>query len=119
MARGKTPLALAATVTLSLTLTLALALALALGGTTGAAAAVPTPTPGELRPYDIESTYVSGVSSGGYLADQLHVAHSAVFKGAGSSARGRTTVRRAASTPRSTPAWTRTCRARPRRSWSS
>lgn len=75
--RGKTPLTLAATLALALTC------ALGLGGTTGAAAAVPTPTPGELRPYDIESTYVSGVSSGGYLADQLHVAHSAVFKGAG------------------------------------
>ncbi|WP_055568067.1 extracellular catalytic domain type 2 short-chain-length polyhydroxyalkanoate depolymerase [Streptomyces atriruber] len=72
--RGKTPLTLVAA--------LALTCALGLGGTT-AAAAVPTPIPGELRPYDIESTYVSGVSSGGYLADQLHVAHSAVFKGAG------------------------------------
>ncbi|MGW6529766.1 hypothetical protein [Streptomyces venezuelae] len=43
----------------------------------------PHPHPGELTPHAIESTYVSGVSSGGYLADQLHVAHSAVFEGTG------------------------------------
>lgn len=34
-------------------------------------------------PYDITGTYVSGVSSGGYMANQLHVAHSGVFQGAG------------------------------------
>ncbi|MFK4065729.1 PHB depolymerase family esterase [Streptomyces sp. NPDC029674] len=69
--------------TLRTLLAVAAALPLALGGAGGATAAVPSPTPGELRPYDISSAYVSGVSSGGYLADQLHVAHSAVFEGAG------------------------------------
>ncbi len=70
--------------TLTRTLTAAtFALTLGLGGAGGATAAVPSPTPGELRAYDIGSTYVSGVSSGGYLADQLHVAHSATFEGAG------------------------------------
>ncbi|MEU1129780.1 PHB depolymerase family esterase [Streptomyces sp. NPDC005900] len=64
-------------------LAVAAAFVLAVGGATGATAAVPSPTPGELRAYDIATTYVSGVSSGGYLADQLHVAHSAVFQGAG------------------------------------
>ncbi|MEU7140584.1 PHB depolymerase family esterase [Nocardia sp. NPDC046473] len=46
-------------------------------------AAVPSPTPGELPGYNISATYVSGVSSGGYLANQLHVAYSGVFSGAG------------------------------------
>jgi poly(3-hydroxybutyrate) depolymerase len=44
---------------------------------------VPSPTPGSLTRYQISGTYVSGVSAGGYLANQLHVAHSGVFKGAG------------------------------------
>ncbi|MEV6236917.1 PHB depolymerase family esterase [Lentzea sp. NPDC051838] len=46
-------------------------------------AAVPAPQPGSLARYDITGTYVSGVSSGGYLANQLHVAYSSVFQGAG------------------------------------
>ncbi|CAM4518203.1 PHB depolymerase family esterase [Nocardia ninae] len=46
-------------------------------------AAVPSPTPETLRGYNISATYVSGVSSGGYLANQLHVAYSDVFSGAG------------------------------------
>ncbi|MDX8056276.1 PHB depolymerase family esterase [Lentzea sp. BCCO 10_0798] len=46
-------------------------------------AAVPPPQPGTLTKYDITGTYVSGVSSGGYLANQLHVAYSSVFQGAG------------------------------------
>ncbi|GAA4072648.1 extracellular catalytic domain type 2 short-chain-length polyhydroxyalkanoate depolymerase [Actinomadura miaoliensis] len=32
---------------------------------------------------NISAAYVSGVSSGGYMADQLHVAYSGTFKGAG------------------------------------
>ncbi|MVU80036.1 prolyl oligopeptidase family serine peptidase [Nocardia sp. ET3-3] len=46
-------------------------------------AAVPTPTPGSLQGYNISATYVAGVSSGGYMANQLHVAYSGTFKGAG------------------------------------
>jgi poly(3-hydroxybutyrate) depolymerase len=46
-------------------------------------AAVPAPQPGTLGGYDITGTYVSGLSSGGYLANQLHVAYSSVFQGAG------------------------------------
>lgn len=49
----------------------------------GATAAVPTPTPGSLQQYDISSTYVSGLSSGGFMANQMHVAYSDVFEGAG------------------------------------
>ncbi|MFD9700847.1 hypothetical protein [Lentzea sp. NPDC059081] len=64
---------------------------LALGAATGLAAAslsmsiaaVPTPQPGSLAKYTITSTYVSGISSGGYMANQLHVAYSALFQGAG------------------------------------
>lgn len=44
---------------------------------------VPPPTPGSLTRYQISGTYVAGVSAGGYLANQLHVAHSGVFRGAG------------------------------------
>ncbi|MFC3890574.1 hypothetical protein ACFOWZ_03755 [Lentzea rhizosphaerae] len=46
-------------------------------------AAVPAPQPGTLGGYDITGTYVSGLSSGGFLANQLHVAYSSVFQGAG------------------------------------
>ncbi|MFF2775494.1 poly(3-hydroxybutyrate) depolymerase [Streptomyces sp. NPDC058052] len=49
----------------------------------GATAAVPPPTTGSLQRYDISATYVSGLSSGGFMANQLHVAYSGVFKGAG------------------------------------
>ncbi|MGP3926285.1 extracellular catalytic domain type 2 short-chain-length polyhydroxyalkanoate depolymerase [Streptomyces sp. 8N616] len=65
-----------------LTMTAALGLVTATTGTS-AVADVPDPTPGSLQQYDINSVYVSGVSSGGYMANQLHVAHSDVFKGAG------------------------------------
>ncbi|WP_169814739.1 extracellular catalytic domain type 2 short-chain-length polyhydroxyalkanoate depolymerase [Nocardia crassostreae] len=51
--------------------------------TPGVFAAVPAPTPGELRGHDIDSVYVSGISSGGYMANQLHVAYSGTFSGAG------------------------------------
>ncbi|MFB7828519.1 extracellular catalytic domain type 2 short-chain-length polyhydroxyalkanoate depolymerase, partial [Streptomyces hydrogenans] len=49
----------------------------------GATAAVPAPTTGSLQRYDISSTYVSGLSSGGFMANQMHVAYSDVFDGAG------------------------------------
>lgn len=43
-------------------------------------ALAPTPaTPPETL--DIDAVYVAGISSGGYMADQLHVAHSATFDG--------------------------------------
>jgi poly(3-hydroxybutyrate) depolymerase len=48
-----------------------------------ASAAVPPPTQGSLTAHEITGTYVSGLSSGGYLANQLHVAYSSVFQGAG------------------------------------
>ncbi len=59
---------------------------LALGPATGAADAAAassgaTPAPA-LPAYDITADYVSGVSSGGNMANQLAVAHSATFKGA-------------------------------------
>ncbi|MFS2294521.1 MAG: hypothetical protein FWJ90_17800, partial [Actinomadura sp.] len=48
-----------------------------------AKAAVPPPTSGALGEYDISATHVSGLSSGGFMANQLHVAYSDVFEGAG------------------------------------
>lgn len=41
-----------------------------------------------LPEYDITESYVSGVSAGGYMANQLHVAHSDVFEGTGIFAAG-------------------------------
>ncbi|MFE5940218.1 poly(3-hydroxybutyrate) depolymerase [Streptomyces sp. NPDC056470] len=55
---------------------------------TPAAAAAPTPVPGELRPYDIGAVYSSGISSGGYMATQLHVAYSGTFSGSAVFASG-------------------------------
>jgi poly(3-hydroxybutyrate) depolymerase len=46
-------------------------------------AAVPAPQPGTLDRYDVTGTYVSGLSSGGFMANQLHVAYSGLFQGAG------------------------------------
>ncbi|MFA1550563.1 extracellular catalytic domain type 2 short-chain-length polyhydroxyalkanoate depolymerase [Actinomadura chokoriensis] len=46
-------------------------------------AAVPPPTRATLAKYDISATHVSGVSSGGFMANQLHVAYSSLFQGAG------------------------------------
>ncbi|TDC97927.1 PHB depolymerase family esterase [Actinomadura sp. 7K507] len=46
-------------------------------------AAVPPPVQSPLAEYDISGTYVSGVSSGGFMANQLHVAYSSLFQGAG------------------------------------
>jgi poly(3-hydroxybutyrate) depolymerase len=64
---------------------------LALGAATGLAAAslsmsiaaVPAPQPGSLAKYNVTGTYVSGLSSGGFMANQLHVAYSGLFQGAG------------------------------------
>ncbi|MFS8097965.1 hypothetical protein LFM09_12560 [Lentzea alba] len=64
-------------------LALAAATGLAAASLTWSMAAVPPPQPGTLDRYDITGTYVSGLSSGGYLANQLHVAYSGVFQGAG------------------------------------
>lgn len=46
-------------------------------------AEVPSPTRGTLTKHNITATYVSGLSSGGFMANQLHVAYSGVFQGAG------------------------------------
>ncbi|MGP9023000.1 extracellular catalytic domain type 2 short-chain-length polyhydroxyalkanoate depolymerase [Streptomyces sp. BR1] len=59
------------------------AIALAVSPVADAVAAVPAPTQGSLQPLSIDSVYASGVSSGGFLANQLHVAHSEIFKGVG------------------------------------
>ncbi|SFJ70788.1 extracellular catalytic domain type 2 short-chain-length polyhydroxyalkanoate depolymerase [Amycolatopsis regifaucium] len=48
-----------------------------------AVAAVPPPTQGTLDRHNITGTYVSGLSSGGFMANQLHVAYSGLFQGAG------------------------------------
>jgi poly(3-hydroxybutyrate) depolymerase len=45
--------------------------------------AVPPPTQGTLPGYHLGSVYVTGLSSGGFLANQLHVAYSGIFQGAG------------------------------------
>ncbi|WP_137991574.1 extracellular catalytic domain type 2 short-chain-length polyhydroxyalkanoate depolymerase [Streptomyces vilmorinianum] len=53
-----------------------------------AAAAAPTPVPGQLQPYNVEAVYSSGISSGGYMATQLHVAYSGTFSGSAAFASG-------------------------------
>lgn len=55
-------------------------------GTAGAAA--PPPVPGSLRVYDVGAVFSAGVSSGGYMATQLHVAYSGTFEGSASFASG-------------------------------
>ncbi|WP_432173168.1 extracellular catalytic domain type 2 short-chain-length polyhydroxyalkanoate depolymerase [Streptomyces sp. Tue6028] len=55
---------------------------------TDAAAAAPAPVPGDLKPYDVDAVYSAGVSSGGYMATQLHVAYSGTFKGSAVFAAG-------------------------------
>lgn len=54
---------------------------------TGTTAAVP-PVAGELKPYNVDGVYSAGVSSGGYMATQLHVAYSGTFKGSAAFASG-------------------------------
>ncbi|MFF5970238.1 poly(3-hydroxybutyrate) depolymerase [Streptomyces sp. NPDC012769] len=53
-----------------------------------AAAAAPAPVPGSLTPYDVSSVYTAGISSGGYMATQLHVAYSGTFSGSAAFASG-------------------------------
>ena len=66
------------------------ALLLMVGLLASSAGAVSTisPTPGSLKTYTISGDYVTGVSSGGYMAGQLEVAYSSIFKGAGIVAAG-------------------------------
>lgn len=64
-------------------LALAAATGLAAASLSISTAAVPPPQTGTLGGYNITGTYVSGLSSGGFLANQLHVAYSGVFQGAG------------------------------------
>ncbi len=47
-----------------------------------------TPVPGSLTRYTISGVYAAGVSSGGYMATQLHVAYSGTFRGAAVFAAG-------------------------------
>lgn len=65
---------------------LALALLGALVAPPGAAA-VP-PVPGELKSYAVDGVYSAGISSGGYMATQLHVAYSGTFDGSAVFASG-------------------------------
>jgi poly(3-hydroxybutyrate) depolymerase len=53
-----------------------------LAGMTTAAAAAPNKSDGGLPRLDVTDTYVAGVSSGGYMATQLQVAHSSRIAGA-------------------------------------
>ena len=57
------------------------ATATATAGTATAAGAAPAP--GALPRLSVSADYVTGISSGGYMATQLQVAHSARFRGAG------------------------------------
>ncbi|MEU6759499.1 PHB depolymerase family esterase [Streptomyces sp. NPDC046685] len=50
-------------------------------------AAIP-PVPGELKTYHVDGVYSAGVSSGGYMATQLHVAYSGTFDGSAAFASG-------------------------------
>ncbi|THA29948.1 PHB depolymerase family esterase [Streptomyces sp. A1547] len=51
------------------------------------ATAVP-PVPGELKSYAVDGVYSAGISSGGYMATQLHVAYSGTFDGSAVFASG-------------------------------
>ncbi|MGW8887184.1 extracellular catalytic domain type 2 short-chain-length polyhydroxyalkanoate depolymerase [Streptomyces sp. NPDC055749] len=53
-----------------------------------AAAAAPTPVAGELKSYTVDGVYSAGISSGGYMATQLHVAYSGTFDGSAAFASG-------------------------------
>ncbi|MGW3893276.1 extracellular catalytic domain type 2 short-chain-length polyhydroxyalkanoate depolymerase [Micromonospora chokoriensis] len=71
--------------------TLAAVLLLALTTATPAQAATPptkTPVAGSLGTYNVSGVYVAGVSSGGYMATQLHVAYSSRIRGAAVFAAG-------------------------------
>ncbi|MFC8763237.1 PHB depolymerase family esterase [Streptomyces sp. NPDC057193] len=56
--------------------------------TVPAGAAAPPSVPGTLQAYDIGSVFSAGVSSGGYMATQLHVAYSGTFEGSAVFASG-------------------------------
>ncbi|MFF2847927.1 PHB depolymerase family esterase [Streptomyces sp. NPDC058001] len=47
-----------------------------------------TPVPGTLEPHRVNAAYTAGISSGGYMATQLHVAYSGTFSGSGVFASG-------------------------------
>ncbi|SDG05854.1 Esterase PHB depolymerase [Lentzea fradiae] len=64
-------------------LALGAAIGLAASSLPMSVAAVPPPQPGSLTKHEITATYVSGLSSGGFMANQLHVAYSGLFQGAG------------------------------------
>ncbi|MFF5447908.1 poly(3-hydroxybutyrate) depolymerase [Streptomyces sp. NPDC012888] len=72
----------------------AAALLLTVGAITAAPpaeAAVAAPAPpvaGALTPYRVEGVYSAGISSGGYMATQLHVAYSHTFDGSAAFASG-------------------------------
>ncbi|MFI8966100.1 poly(3-hydroxybutyrate) depolymerase [Streptomyces sp. NPDC053493] len=53
-----------------------------------AEAAAPAPVPGSLTPYHVGAVYTAGVSSGGYMATQLHVAYSGTVSGSAVFASG-------------------------------
>ncbi|MFJ3903604.1 poly(3-hydroxybutyrate) depolymerase [Streptomyces sp. NPDC090025] len=67
---------------------LAAVLVLAVAPAPPAEAAAPAPVPGALGPYDIGAVYTAGVSSGGYMATQLHVAYSGTVSGSAAFASG-------------------------------
>ncbi len=67
---------------------LATAIALVLSGCATAEDAAPAATPGALPEIDVSQLYVTGISSGGYMATQLQVAHSSRFAGAAILAAG-------------------------------
>lgn len=60
----------------------------ATAATDTATVAAPVPVPGELRQHDISGVYSAGISSGGYMATQLHVAYSGTFDGSAAFASG-------------------------------
>ncbi|MFG3698727.1 hypothetical protein ACGF5C_12535 [Micromonospora sp. NPDC047620] len=67
------------------------ALLLVLTAAAPAQAATPytkTPVSGSLRAYNVSGVYVAGVSSGGYMATQFHVAYSSRIRGAAVFAAG-------------------------------
>ncbi|MEU5941728.1 hypothetical protein ABZ807_21650 [Micromonospora sp. NPDC047548] len=73
------------------TTALAAVLLLMLAAASPAQAATPStkaPVSGSLRAYNVSGVYVAGVSSGGYLATQLHVAYSSRIRGAAIFAAG-------------------------------
>ncbi|MEU7015714.1 PHB depolymerase family esterase [Streptomyces sp. NPDC046385] len=58
------------------------------GPAPSAGAAAPAPVPGALTPYAIGSVFTAGVSAGGFMATQLHVAYSGEISGSAVFASG-------------------------------